>query len=589
MIRRKCAQCGKHIGKDKRRDAKYCSTYCHDKALRQRKQAAAQREAMQRLALLLRLRAAKQGALTLSQVIEGVAAARPTGPLSRYPQPSFSMREFLTSDKWLGAQFGGPSWEPHRILLCGAMGEELDERECAIFKKFTKRTYAPGIRVALLEIVGGRQFGKTRCAAACLCYFAVAFPDLRYRLPPGATAVIGLMSPTKNQSGKVYEYVLGNFNNVESLKPYIKSVTREEILLTNQISIQISSADHKTIRGGQAWLYIFDELGFFPTDEQGSTSDRKIMDAAIPALSMLNGMCIAISTPWIKKGELWDIYKENFREDGDPECIVACGSTLDYNPLVDPKFIERLKKRGESYNNEVLGQFRTDVGSFISRDLIESLVLDYEMLPPSKHIHYSFSDMSGGAGGDAAVTCIGHEESTSEGTIIVIDRLIETVPPFNCKDMVAAHSAALKEYNCWATTGDKFGGDTYHQMFYDDHDIDYKFTTLTKNELYTLALPYLTSRRVRLPNCPKLIEQFCDLEMRTARGSNRMSIDHPQGARFHDDLPNAVVGLINVLASDRNLFAEAAAKEGFGPAEQSVRDHINSLGRTSTMTFSPSF
>jgi len=466
------------------------------------------------------------------------------------------------------------------------MGETLDAEECAIFKKFTKRNYVPGVRAALLEIVGGRRLGKSRISAACLSYFATAF-DLSDRLAPGENAVIGLMSPTKHQSGKIYDYVLGTFSSVESLKPYIKSITREAITLTNQIEIQISAADHKTIRSGTAWLYIFDEFGFFPTDEHGATSDKKIMDAAIPALSTLNGMCILISTPWIKKGEFWETFKEHFHENGDPEYLVAQGSTIDYNPIIDPRFIARIKKRGEAYQNEILGLFRTDVGSFISRDLIESLVPDYEFLPPGNHITYAFSDMAGGAGGDSAVTVVGWQLRTAEGTVIVVANLIETVPPFNCREMVAAHSAMLKAYNCHSTMGDKFGGDTFYQMF-DEFEIDYTFTTQPKNELYTLALPHLTSGKVRLIKNQKLIEQFCDLEMRQARGSNRMTIDHPQGAWFHEDLPNAIVGLIAAIGNDQNDFAEWCAKNESGAAEQQVMDHID-RSRGTTMCFNPNF
>jgi len=242
------------------------------------------------------------------------------------PQPTITMREFLTSPKYLGPQFGGPSWRPHRVLLQGSVGEHLTDEERSIFKKFTKRDYVEGVRCSVLAIIGGRRMGKSRCAAACVAYFSTAF-DLTDRLAPNENAVLGVMSATKQQSGKVFSYVVGIFNSVEILKPYIKSITREVITLTNQIEIRISAADHKTIRSGTAWLYIFDEYGFFPTDEFGVTSDKLIMDAALPALSSLNGMCIIISTPLAKKGELWNIFKQEFHEGGDPEILVAHGST----------------------------------------------------------------------------------------------------------------------------------------------------------------------------------------------------------------------------------------------------------------------
>jgi hypothetical protein len=242
------------------------------------------------------------------------------------------------------------------------------------------------------------------------------------------------------------------------------------------------------------------------------------------------------------------------------------------------KFLARLKKRDESsYQNEVLGLFRTDVGSFVSRDLLESLVPDYEMLPRGNHIYYSFTDMSGGGGTDSAVTVCGHHERTADGTIIVVDNLIETVPPFNRQDTAAAHTAMLREYGCMSTTGDKYAGDTYAQMF-SKAQIEYNFCTQPKSELYSLALPFLSSRKVRLINNPKLIEQFCLLERRIARGSSRETIDHPQGSRFHDDCCNAVAGLIATIGDD-NEFAEYCEMLNSGAHSQFALDNAVRNGR----------
>jgi hypothetical protein len=46
----------------------------------------------------------------------------------------------------------------------------------------------------------------------------------------------------------------------------------------------------------------------------------------------------------------------------------------------------------------------------------------------------------------------------------------------------------------------------------------------------------------------KLVTQLVSLERRTARGG-KDSIDHPRGDGWHDDIANAVAGLVGMLAT----------------------------------------
>jgi hypothetical protein len=60
----------------------------------------------------------------------------------------------------------------------------------------------------------------------------------------------------------------------------------------------------------------------------------------------------------------------------------------------------------------------------------------------------------------------------------------------------------------------------------------------------------LNSGRVELLDHPRLAAQLCALERRVTRGG-RDSIDHPPGG--HDDLANAVGGVVSVLSSGPDL------------------------------------
>jgi len=78
---------------------------------------------------------------------------------------------------------------------------------------------------------------------------------------------------------------------------------------------------------------------------------------------------------------------------------------------------------------------------------------------------------------------------------------------------------------------------------------------------------------VELPPDPVLTRQFLGLERRTARGG-KDSVDHAPGG--HDDLANAVAGLIGMLmtgGSRGEVFAEPSAF-----ASEQVAERRLSLG-----------
>jgi hypothetical protein len=64
-----------------------------------------------------------------------------------------------------------------------------------------------------------------------------------------------------------------------------------------------------------------------------------------------------------------------------------------------------------------------------------------------------------------------------------------------------------------------------------------------KSDIYRDFLPQINGGRVELLDHPKLINQLCSLERRTARGG-KDSIDHPPGANHHDDIINCVAGVL---------------------------------------------
>jgi hypothetical protein len=117
-------------------------------------------------------------------------------------------------------------------------------------------------------------------------------------------------------------------------------------------------------------------------------------------------------------------------------------------------------------------------------------------------------------------------------------------------------------YNLREVTGDRYAGDWPASRF-SAHGITYVASEQPKSAIYLSALPLINSRRVELPDNPRLVAQLCSLERRTGRGTGRDVIDHP--ARQHDDLANVCAAIATIVAGQPNAMHIWEALIGKGP------------------------
>lgn len=160
-----------------------------------------------------------------------------------------------------------------------------------------------------------------------------------------------------------------------------------------------------------------------------------------------------------------------------------------------------------------------------------------EMPYLDKNRYHAFVDPAGG-GADAFTMAIGHvERKGRDDELMIVDVVRDRhgVPA----EIVAEYSRLLRNYGVRRVTSDRYGGSWPSDEFR-RHGITCEPSAKAKSDLYVDVLSALNSGRIELPPAEKLLNQFCNLERRTARGG-RDSIDHPPGG--HDDLANAVAGL----------------------------------------------
>jgi hypothetical protein len=463
-------------------------------------------------------------------------------------KPTISIRKALDDPKLLGKTLAGDSWASWRVLLTAAMGEELTAEERTIFTSLTGRAQEPLQRVEELCVVAGRRGGKSRAMAVLACYVSAL---CKHKLVRGETGVVLLIAPDQKQAKVSLDYCHAVFEESEILKQLISHKSSDTLELTNKVSIEVRAASFRRLRGPTYLMVACDEAAFW-FSEESANPDVEILNAVRPGLATTGGPLILASSPYAKRGELFNTHRKHYGPDGDPAVLVAQGTSRDFNPTLSQRVVERALERDyAAASAEYLAQFRSDIESFVSHEVVTSCVGGhFEMAPLDQHRYFAFVDPSGGSA-DSMTLAISHKE----GDRAVIDLIREVKPPFNPETTVDDFCIALKQYRINKVVGDRYGGEWPREQFR-KRSVGYVCSEKVKSDLYRDLLPKLNSSQIILPKSDRLVNQLCGLERRTAR-SGKDSIDHGPGGK--DDVANCVAG-----AADLISLAEQAVQRGGG-------------------------
>jgi hypothetical protein len=436
------------------------------------------------------------------------------------------------------------SWAAWRAFLSTLFALPLNAEQLKIYRQCTGRNEPPIAPAAEGWLVCGRRAGKS-FVLAVIAVFLACFKDWRRHLGPGERITIMVVCADRRQSRVIMRYALGLLKAVPMLAQLIESETRESIDLRNRVTIEIHTASFRSTRGYSIAVALLDELAFW-RQEESTDPDSQIIAAIRPAMATIPGaIMLCASSPYARRGALWNAWRQHFGKDGP--ILVWQADTRTMNPTVPRHVIdEAMEADPASAASEYGAAFRTDVESFVSREVVEACVAPgvRERAPLSDVTYWAFVDPSGGSA-DSMTLAIGHRD----GDVAVLDAVRERKPPFSPEDVVEEFAALLKCYRISKVVGDKYAGEWPRERF-TEHGIEYEPSAAPKSDLYRDLLPVLNSRKIDLLDNDRLVAQLVGLERRTAR-SGRDSIDHAPGS--HDDLVNAIAGLC-VLVTKRGTF-----------------------------------
>jgi hypothetical protein len=443
------------------------------------------------------------------------------------------IRQAMTDPALFGPIFGGDSFTAWRALLSGFNGLELDATELDTFKALTGRQSGPSGAFAELWLAIGRRGGKSH-AAAFLAVYLAAFHDYRDRLAPGEVATVMVIAADRKQARAVMRYTSGLMNENPMLRRMVLRENSEQIELNNRCVIEITTASHRSVRGYTLAACICDEIAFWHVD--GASPDKEIIAAIRPALATLGGKLVALSSPYAKRGVLWDTFKRAFADDEESRVLVARAPSKVMNPTLPQHVIDdAMRDDPEAARAEYLAEFRADISSFLDLVLIERATRRKPLEVPasSREKYFAFCDPAGG-GQDEFSLAIGHRDR--ETVVVDLVRGRHGSPA----EIVKEYAQLLRRYEIKHIHGDRYAGRWPRDEFL-RWGIEYRTADLDRSGLYLELLARLNSGAVELPPCERLQRQLMGLERRTSRGG-RDAIDHAPGG--HDDRANAVAGLV---------------------------------------------
>ena len=440
----------------------------------------------------------------------------------------------------LGAAFpDAESWAAWRVFLAAVFGLPMSDQQAAIYAKHTGRVTPPTAQAREAWAICGRRGGKSRTAATEAVYLG-CFRDYRGILAPGERGTLPIIAADRKQARNVFGYVTGLLDGSPMLARMVANRTAESIELTNGVTIEVHTASFRSIRGYTVVAAVLDEVAFWRSDDSANP-DREIVNALRPAMATVpHALLLGISSPYARRGVLWDMHRRYYGQDGD--VLVWQAPTRSMNPLVPESVIAEAYAQDESAAAAEYGaEFRRDIESFVAREVVEACVVPgrHELPRLSSVYHVGFVDPSGGSA-DSMTLAVAHRDP--DGTA-VLDCVREVRPPFSPDGVVQDFAAVLRSYEISRVMGDRYAGEWPRERF-GAHGITYEPCEKAKSELYALLLPALNSRKVALLDHARLVAQLCALERRTAWGG-RDSIDHGPGG--HDDVANAVAGAVGAL------------------------------------------
>jgi hypothetical protein len=460
--------------------------------------------------------------------------------------PFIKLHSFMTTPALAGPEFSNESWAVWRCVarLIDGDAHLLTETERELVLKLTGRSTLPTAVPDQMAVGAGRRSGKSRfCALMAVWY---ASQDYRSRMSPGESAVVALCAPDRKQAGLLLDYVSAILHASKLLEPEIYSESANSIELRHSSKIEVVTSNFRTLRGRTICAAILDEVSFLRS-EDSAVPDVELYRALTPAMLTLHGTLVAISSPHMKRGLMYQLYGKYFANDNATRLYLQSDS-LTLNPTLNIEAIEAaMAEDPEAGRSELLGEFRNDLSAFLpAEDLDAAIIPGRRTLQPSQQYMYrAFCDPSGGRS-DSMTLGISH----MEGSKLILDKLVAVAPPFDPEAVVVRFCEVLASFGLNRVVGDQYAGDWVASSFA-RHGVAYQPSELSASQIYIECGVLFSQGLVELLDITALRTELSLLERRPRAGNRGDSVSHPRG--FHDDQAISALGSLLLVATHMDV------------------------------------
>jgi hypothetical protein len=421
---------------------------------------------------------------------------------------------------------------------------------------------------AVVAIVAGARSGKTYLGALRLVHLALTVK--LDRLAPGESAYAVICAPDLRLARQAFRYALGCIRACQQLAGLLDSVTADSFVLRRPdgrvVTIECLPATRggSAVRGRSLVAFLCDEIAFF-RDSDAVVNDRDIYQAAAPRI-MAGGQLLIVSTPWAESGLLFELHRDEW---GQPRsCVVVHAPTIVMRPSerarVDAEYardpVNAERELGAAFFSAGTGQFFDGQAIEDARDVGRTEPLG--TVPTGTAI----AAMDLAFASDSSALVIIRQEGERSILVDWLERRPNRGQPLKPSEVLIEFAARAKQHGCREIWGDGHYSESAREHL-SQAKVQFRITPggqAGKVQTYTRAQQALNERRVSLPDWPKLLQQFRDVQARPVSGGG-MSISHPRraGAGHGDVCAAAVVGLAHCRrASRRDGAWHGAPKPG---------------------------
>jgi hypothetical protein len=390
--------------------------------------------------------------------------------------------------------------------------------------------------------VSGRQVGKSRTAAWYALWRAVTYNG----------SEILITAKAQRQSMELFNQVKKEMRISDATDEEwgVEKDTRTEIHFYNgsRIVCLPVGRDGSNIRGYGTDLVIVDEAAFI--------KDEIFQEVLSPMLAVGDGTFILLSTPFGKKGFLYQKFNDN---DWYKKQVPTSA-----NPLVDDSFIEEQRRQltNTQFRQEILGQFVESSDSFFNRDELLNCASD-EPVSKSSSITFLGVDLAAHGTDSSVYVCI-----DDNGHVFKIDEKEEA--PLT--DAMGRIRELDNFYNFEKIIVDSTGlGEGVVDQVKEDlgRKIEgFKFTNEKKQSLYNTLKNQLQDEKLSFYYVPgkndlegnKMVAQCLNLTY-DYTSTGKMRIEHESGG--HDDYSDALALAVWAKSRKNHARPDAGSKKPF--------------------------